>query len=399
MGVPGGFFFIECCPTALPRNARGIMIAISAFSATCIVINGMGFDVDYPQEMEEWWNQYALKYFGVASLHDCEHQLERNVQALSDQFTRERPKPLTDYFADPELLAAYGLFFFPQSYARTSMILQEILARGWKPDREVSVLDLGSGTGAAAFGVLSVLKNSSVAVHAVDRSAAALRVLQLIASDCRMLWPSAVISVERADMWEWMKKQERKYDLVIASFSVNESNLSMADPIQLLSRLLSDRGIAIIIEPALQATSEALERWRDEIAAKGDLHIWGPCLHSKSCPLLMEGKFWCHEVRSWEPPASLRFLNRHLYRQIHVLKYSFLAFGRKEPDTMSHSAFRLISPVSRRKRSLVFTGCSIDGTKKDFRISGPLTEHERRFIHRWERGDILDRFPETAKGK
>jgi len=178
--------------------------------------------------------------------------------------------------------------------------------------------------------------------------------------------------------------------VIVASFSLSETNVTLNQWTDVFSKLLSDSGVALILEPSLKQTSESLEAWRNEIANNNGLHLWGPCLHRQACPLLREGKFWCHEVRYWEAPESLSFLNRHLYREVHVTKFSFLAFGKTPPVAIPEFAFRVISPISRQKGSFLFRGCGNDGFAHEFRVSGRSLEQEKRsLIQKWERGDIL----------
>src|SRR5687768_8687801 len=141
----------------------------------------MRFVVDYPQELEHWWMQFALRQFRTESLHGCEHRLEQKIQFLSDQFTKERTRLTRDYFSDPELLAAYGLFFFPQNYVRTGVVLQEIMSRGWAPPGEITVLDLGAGPGSASFAAACHFPNREIDLTGVDRSNEALSVMERIA--------------------------------------------------------------------------------------------------------------------------------------------------------------------------------------------------------------------------
>ena len=338
----------------------------------------------YPQILEEWWTQFTLKELGCESLFDCARRVEKNIQTLSDAYTKQREFH-TDLFKDQELLSAYGLFFFPQTYARTKFVFREILNRGWKSSGPVSILDLGSGAGAASFSIASEIENE-VSITAVDRSKPALSVMQKIASECFQ----QNCEIHAYDIWNWASLQKKKYDVIVASFSLSETNVSLQQWTNTLVRLLNDTGIVLVLEPSLKETSENIELWRNEIAQKTPLYIWGPCLHREECPLLMEGKYWCHEVRSWKPPESLSFMNRRLYREIHITKFSFLAFGKSAPVPLSAFAFRLISPVAKRKNHLVFSGCATDGRKHNFEISGSsLNLQNRQLIRKWERGDIL----------
>ena len=346
--------------------------------------------MQYPQLIEDWWVNRTLRQLSCESLLDREAQLQRRIQELSDRFTTDRQSIAEDYFADEQSLCAYGLFFFPQSFVRTALILREIMSRGWNPDGPLSILDLGSGAGAASFSVASERGAAgSISLTAVDRSPTALNVLQDLAVDCSSLWPGLQLSVETAYMARWIREQNRKWDLILASYSLNESEFSIDLETDPLVNRLTDNGLVIVIEPALKASSERLELWRDSIAGRPDLHIWAPCLHRQSCPLLREGQYWCHEVRSWQPPESVTFFNRHLHRQAHLLKFSFLVFGKTGPEQLDSPSFRLISPVTRHKKSLLFTGCTSEGIKKDFRVKNTLTGDERKHVRNWKRGDIV----------
>jgi ribosomal protein RSM22 (predicted rRNA methylase) len=347
--------------------------------------------MDYPQLIEEWWINRTLHRLACESLLDREPQLQWSIQALSDRFTTDRESIAQDYFADEQTLCSYGLFYFPQTFARTSLILREILSRGWHPAGPISILDLGSGAGAASFSVASMLAAIPVNLTAVDHSGHALTALQSLAGDCSSLWPNLRSSVEAGDVSAWIRKETRKWDMILASFSLNEMKITVET--DLLANMLTDRGLLIVTEPALKTSSEKLEGWRDRIAQREDLHIWAPCLHRKSCPLLREGEYWCHEVRSWQPPDSVTFFNRHLHRQVHILKFSFLVFGKTRPQPLASPSFRLISPVTKHKKSFMFSGCTCEGTKKDFCVGNTLTAQERSHVKKWKRGDTIASFP------
>jgi ribosomal protein RSM22 (predicted rRNA methylase) len=339
--------------------------------------------IQYPESLEKWWVQFALQKLGCDSLHQKEHLLVKHIQDLSDRFTKERSTLLADYFLEPVNQAAYGLFYFPQTYVRASFVLRDILLRGWKPPQRCAILDIGAGMGSASLAIASQIPNSHIT--ALDRSMPALSILKILA---RVQGQS--VQIEAGDFRSWYRHNQNKYDLIVASFFLNESDSSGRDWTSFFEGLLADGGIVLVLEPSLRQTSESLESWRDELAQREDLHIWAPCLHRQECPLLRSGKYWCHEVRAWQPPQSLSFVNRRLYREVHVTKYSFLAFGKTAPERLTGFGMRLVSPVSKQKRALVFSGCCTDGTVRTFRVSDrSITQDQRTLIRKWERGDIL----------
>ncbi len=333
----------------------------------------------YPRNLEEWWLN-RVKDQAVT---------EAGIQQLSDLFTKQRGEMEVDYFRNPELLQAYGLFYFPQTYMRTQFVFREVLKRGWNPPDPVSILDLGAGTGAASISLTHQLRHqlNGIEVTAVDRSAQALNTLQQIYQD---LAPYPTIKIHCSDFRRWLAQQDRRWDLIIASFSLNETEHFSTGFIGEIAGALSENGMALILEPALRETSENIERLRDRISIMSSLHVWAPCPHRQSCPLLAEGRFWCHEVRSWKPPDSLASINRRLYREIHILRFSFLAFGKQMPPALPDGSFRLISPVAKLKGRFVFTACTSKGEKREWEIlSRSLKEEERLALRSHERGEMF----------
>jgi ribosomal protein RSM22 (predicted rRNA methylase) len=123
---------------------------------------------------------------------------------------------------------------------------------------------------------------------------------------------------------------DETWDLVLCSFALNEGvqGEASADVPAWARRLinhLNPGGLLLILEPALDAAAARLEALRDAMAAEGHGCIIGPCLHHRPCPLRREGRVYCHEVRRWTLPDSMAYLNRHLFRDLQVLKYCFLA--------------------------------------------------------------------------
>ncbi|HSP05575.1 MAG TPA: small ribosomal subunit Rsm22 family protein, partial [Acidobacteriota bacterium] len=269
--------------------------------------------VGYPEWLEQWWIDRACRHYGVARLEDCVKQLEAGIRKLSDTFTVDRSETYGDYQRDPGLMLAYGLFFFPQNFARVQLPLSEVMARGWNRPAQgaLRIVDLGSGTGAAGFGAALQLQSSGeISIHglAIDQSEAALQVQQLIASRVQgQFWTANRADLRTVDSME-------QADLIVASFSLNELGVDAHRAIDPLLERLNPRGMLLIVEPALKETSEQLESFRDRIAAEKRFWIWAPCLHSERCPLLRDGEFWCHEVRRWKAPESLVYLNRRLHR-------------------------------------------------------------------------------------
>jgi hypothetical protein len=187
------------------------------------------------------------------------------------------------------------------------------------------------------------------------------------------------------------------WDLILFSFSLNELAMKSEDEIlgDWLVRIMSHLapgGICLILEPALMETSTRLMSLRDWLMETTNIRLWGPCLHHQNCPMLADGRQWCHEVRRWAPPTSLEYLNRKLFRDIHHLKFSFLALGRDSAPDLPGGAefFRTVSPVNRTAGKFSLQGCSGDGTLHTYEwLQRNLSKDEKDFLRSdWERGDI-----------
>lgn len=347
----------------------------------------------YPEELERWWVDRACRHYRVERLEDCARHLESGIQKLSDTFTVDRRDTFADYQRDPDLLLAYGLFFFPQNFVRVQFPLVELLARGWTPPhRAVRILDVGSGAGAAGFGAAAQLLSAgaaSVTGCATDRSQSALQVHHSIGA----IFPQQAWIQSVADLRQGVTAGlVEDADLILVSFSLNELGSDLGRIVDNLLARLHPQGMLLILEPSLKETSERLEALRDRIAAASRFHIWAPCLHSKSCPLLQEGKYWCHEVRKWSTPGTLNFLNRHLHRSADVLKFSFLAVSPAAPPAIAQGPqhFRLIAPFTKARGKWIGAGCAADGLRHEYELlKRDLTAEVSNKIDNAERGDIL----------
>lgn len=340
----------------------------------------------YPGQLEHFWREQARALWGFLPEDALLERIRPHVQGLSDRFTTERASVSVPYGDDPESRLAYGLFYFPQTFARTRFVLDEC----WRPpaDGAVRILDLGAGTGAAGFAALHLMGGRPARLCAVDRSAGSLELLRSAADICRELWPAAAIEVDQSDLAVPSERTDH-HDLIVCSFALNE--LIERDPafdaaawVRGQLARLAPGGLLVLIEPALKGCAERLEILRDRVAAEGWARIAGPCLHHGPCPLRAEGRFWCHEVRRWTPPPFAEKINRTLFRDLPNLKFSFLALsGRVGPSTVAKAPAdkldpppalpdatraRLVAPMTEQRGKFVTRGCAADGALHDYEL-------------------------------
>ncbi len=361
---------------------------------------------EYPEILESWWISEACRVTAASDPEAALPALETDVQALSDLFTVARPDRYRDY-GTPRSLAAYGIFFFPQSYVRARLPLSEALQfRGWKPaDSALRVLDLGAGLGAAGLGAAHWLLGAgharSIELHAVDHSPEALRRLSSLSADLAPHHPGLRVHTHRADIREPGRLPPalpKTFDLVIAAFALNEA-VPGAQPearlawLKTAASLLSPGGLLLVLEPALRETAEPLSDLADAAVAQRLLHRWGPDLHQGPSPLRAEGKYWPHEVRAWTVPDSLARVNRRLWRSVGDLKFAYALFSNTPPPPLPPGPkfFRLASPWSLMKGGFVGTGIATDGNKYAYEMPIRGLEKARvRELEKIERGNILE---------
>ncbi|MCL1888276.1 MAG: small ribosomal subunit Rsm22 family protein [Kiritimatiellaeota bacterium] len=359
----------------------------------------------YPEALESWWTREAervTRLRGPAALN----ALASEIGAMGARFTRERPDAFDDYTETPAACAAYGIYFFPQTHARTQHVLDMWQGAGLATTgKTLDILDVGSGTGAAGMAVAGRLAchSAKTRVTALDRSPLALETARRIFTDCKTLWPDAEYEGVECDVSRW-EPAGRQWDIMVCGFVLNE--LGGADErLALAQRMLGGLkpgGVLLVLEPAGEEASVVVMELRDALATQG-VRVLAPCPHQLSCPMRaapVARRGYCHDVRSWRVPASLEFVNRTQRRTIWDVKTTYLVGVRNEElgvrsynssflTPNSSLTFRLVSPVTRTKAHVVLRGCCADGTLRDFELQcRDATKAELRALDTWQRGDL-----------
>ena len=363
--------------------------------------------------IENFWLARARSLTGEAETEAALDKLRPAVQHLSDLFTTERPAAgFPDYAATPELLVAYGLFFFPQSYVRARIALEQAVRfRGWHPaagqggaaERVLRVLDLGSGAGPCGLAAATVLRElapgSPVALTALDHSNAALASLRELAQAGQgVSVETRVVNLRRiAEKPGGVPVLSGAADVIIVGFAANElfggDGTALREWMASLRPCLAPGGLLVVLEPALRETALPLQRAADSLTAEGVFHRWAPDLGDAPFPLSGDGKFHPHEVRRWSPPESLQFLNRTLYRETGVLKFAYTALGVDAPAPLPEEplALRLVSPLEVLKGRVVCSVVTAEGRRFSVEIpTRALSKSKvKTFAATFERGDVF----------
>jgi len=294
-----------------------------------------------PAAVESAWRARAEAVTGLAGEAALE-RLRPSVSRLSDLFTLERPASgFPDYLADGSLLTAYGLFFFPQSWARAAWALAHARWRGWAPgSSRPRVLDLGSGPGSCGLSLARGLGGAGE-LRLLDRSPAALAAAEALAGAAAPGWEVGGTVGDAREPRSW---PEGPFDVVVAGFVLNE--LGLDEPardawFEAAAARLAPGGLLILIEPALRATAEPLRRLSDRRASLSPRRI-GPEVDAAPCPML-GGEHWDHEVRAWSAPDTAAFLNRKLHRDLGFVRFSLALFSDADLPPVPAGAARVVA--------------------------------------------------------
>lgn len=317
----------------------------------------------------------------------------------SRRYTTEREKLSTPAAGKAAAdLAARALFFTVADAGKPVVVLDELVARGpagfLSGDR--TVLDLGAGCGAMTIGLLlhraARGDRGALDVTLVDRDADALAIARdAIAAIAAHLGLPCTIATRTADVGAPITG---RFDLVLAGTVVNE----LPDGAALLDRMLgatAPAGVAIVIEPALRATSRALHAFRDALIARGRAVVLAPCTRRGApCPALADERDWCHDHRPVRLPPRTQQLALATGLRDGELKLAFLALAHPAAAPPPAAAYRVVDDPHGTKGKLELTACGPDGWVP-VRLLRRHRSAANRPVERARRGDLLaiDRAP------
>ena len=361
--------------------------------------------------------------------------LAANVARLSNLLTRERETLPLPYLKDKGLREAYILYYLPANMYKIHVPLRELSLHpaGIFRKERLRVLDLGSGPGTAILGVMGFFSASawadkpSLEFTAVDPIEENLK-------DAEMLFRSfkednslhASLTTLKSRIEKTKSLPEGPFDIIILSNVLSEvfhpeghpekiplippfSKGEMRFPplekggrgdlkpdfrvnllMSLLKRSLAGDGSCIIIEPALRATSRELLEVRDGLLREG-LHLYSPCLMNDPCPALINPKDWCHEDIPWEPPATIREIDKLTGLRKDSLKFSWLII-RKDTLSLSNifgnNPFRVVSEPLISKGKIEYYLCGAGGRRLAVRLDKDKSKLNEPFS-RLKRGNIV----------
>jgi ribosomal protein RSM22 (predicted rRNA methylase) len=293
-------------------------------------------------------------------------RLRNDLRRLTEDFARLSP-------IEDDHLDAYLAFHFPTNLMKVVAVVHEILALTPDafPERSrYDVLDIGCGEGAGMFGFFFARNKkpeSEFRLRGIEASASMLERCRSVADHLASRYANLRLSLTRQRLTPSLDQAlEGTYDAILCVNSLAEIIPDGPLPpgvLAALTRRLKPDGVIIIIEPALKIFTRRLMVLRDEMMKNESIRIILPCLHNEACPLLRitTRDEWCHETRSWNPPAYMVRLNQGLNREIDRLKYSYLAAVRKGSAEPTGSGYRVISRRIKEKGKMKCYLCAPDG--------------------------------------
>ena len=250
---------------------------------------------------------------------------------------------------------AYAVTRMPATFAALSAVLREL------PIRPRSVLDLGSGTGAAAWAVGTVDR-----VTLVERDREMLRVAQELEPPGMPRWREHDVTQVLA--WD-------PHDLVIVSYLLGE--LGEGEGARLVrSAWEAATQFVLIIEPGTPAGYARVLGARSQLLELG-ASIAAPCPHGGECPLVSLSGDWCHFSERLERTRAHRFAKK-ADLGYEDEKFSYVLAGRPGLKPDEERPFRRVLRHPRFEKGLVkLRLCAPSGIAEQT-ISKGDQEHYRR---------------------
>lgn len=240
-------------------------------------------------------------------------------------------------------IALYDRVFAARIGWKWDAVLDEVGGRGGLGAPK-SVLDWGTGTGAAIRAVLRRLPEAPERVFLFDRDQGALRfAVRSLESEFPGLSVEASTTAPNVDV-----------DLCLASHVLDELD---AHGESTLAAAIRRAAAAIWVEPGSKITSRRLSAARDHLLDVFD--VQAPCTHRAACGILGEGHAsdWCHHFAP--PPPEIHTtgawseIGRELKIDLRSLPYAFVALRRDPVPKDDGLLRRLGRPRIERGRALV----------------------------------------------
>jgi ribosomal protein RSM22 (predicted rRNA methylase) len=244
----------------------------------------------------------------------------------------------------------------PATYAVARAVLHHLrdAVRDFQPR---SLLDLGAGTGAAAWAVAELWPDVGE-LRLREQSDVA------IALGKRLMHASGSPALQNADWRQWRLSSTRDADepadLAIAAYVLGE--LTADQEVTLLTTLTASNTV-VVIEPGTPAGFARIIGARSYLLDAG-FTIAAPCPHELTCPMLTRDD-WCHFAERLDRSSLHRALKAGEL-SYEDEKFSYVAATR---GTTRRPPDRILRHPTQRKGLVSLQLCDVSGAALDLRVS------------------------------
>ncbi len=254
---------------------------------------------------------------------------------VSEGFTSERSEMPRNYFNRPEYRSGYLLYFLASNVPKVMQCLRIVnAATRFAGQDRVRILDLGCGPGTAALACAEYWRSTEskqlLDITGVDQNKAILQDANALFTGGA--YTTAGLRTINANVDHHLlvsRLRKQTYDVIVLANLLNEfGNMEQREKLvaALLRHHLTDSGVLIIIEPALQGLTRALMELRDRLLPVAP--VLAPCLHQAACPMLTHNRRdWCHAYLDWKRPAVIGQVDQLIGNRKDHLKFSYVIFA------------------------------------------------------------------------
>lgn len=273
-------------------------------------------------------------------------KLHKGAEELSLRYRTPSSTSQTFIQTEEECLA-YLCTRFPATFGANYFVFSEIKKRGLEKDIS-SILDLGSGSGAALWAASEVFSN--------------LRSYTLLERDSRLITiGKELLKVGLGEGHfsfdlHWIEGdytgtiKSGPHDLVVLSYSIGEIDPKEWESV--LKQVIEyTKNFLVILEPGTPLGYKRLMKIRELLIQQG-LSMVAPCPHNKQCPIL--GQDWCHFSQRI-PRTSLHKSLKNASLGFEDEKFSYIVLS-KQP--YFKKGYRIIKTPLKRSGFIELDLCS-----------------------------------------
>ena len=241
--------------------------------------------------------QHALEELISRSDHA---ELTAAAERISKSYRSAEHSASTTFLRDPHERLAYAATRLPATYAASYAALSH-LRMLWPECTLFSLLDVGSGSGAASWAACTLFES----LHSATLFE---RDPHLVALGQQLTCSTAIPAMDTAQWNTCLLEQATlpQTNLVIASYVLNE--LTEKESANAARAMWHAAGSALtLVEPGTTACFRRLKLIRSMLIAEG-AQLLAPCPHTSSCPLPKND--WCHFTQRVPRTTAHRLFKR-----------------------------------------------------------------------------------------